>query len=102
MLRTRTLMCAMLVVALSATIASAQMTSSLKAGKAELKSAGALAFAPEGILLVGDSLGGAVYAIDTQDRTAANAAAVDVKDVGDKVAALLGTTADQVMINDLA
>jgi hypothetical protein len=102
MLKSRTLMCMMLVIALSATMASAQLTSSLKAGKAELKSAGALAFAPEGILLVGDSLGGSIYAIDTQDRTSTSAAAVDVKDVGEKVGALLGTTADQVMINDLA
>src|SRR5262245_40061815 len=102
MIKTRTLLCATLVIVLFATIGLAQLTSSLKPGKADLKSAGALAFAPEGILLVGDSLGGAVFAIDTKDRTAAAASTVDVKDVGEKVSAMLGTTADQIMVNDLA
>ncbi len=102
MVKIRTLFCATLVIVLFAAIGIAQLTSSLKPGKADLKSAGPLAFAPEGILLVGDSMAAAVYAIDTQDRTPSTASTVDVKDVGDKVAALLGTTADQIMINDLA
>ncbi len=38
---------------------------------AELQSASALAFGPAGILFVGDSLAGAVIAIDTQDTTPA-------------------------------
>ena len=42
----------------------------LPAGKVELKSAGALAFGPDGILFVGDSVGGAIVAIDTEDRKA--------------------------------
>ena len=40
----------------------------LPSGKVQLKSAGALAFGPDGILFVGDSVGGAVVAIDTGDR----------------------------------
>src|SRR5262245_28968561 len=102
MVKSRTLLCAALAIVLFASFGTAQLTSSLKSGKAELQSAGALAFAPEGILLVGDSMGGAIFAIDTQDRTASTAASVDIKGVGDKVAAMLGTTADQIMINDLA
>ncbi len=39
----------------------------LPSGKVELKSAGALAFGPDGILFVGDSVGGSIVAIDTSD-----------------------------------
>jgi hypothetical protein len=81
---------------------SAELNESLKAGKAELKSAGAMTFGPEAILFVGDSVGGMIFAFDTEDRTASQAAPVDIKGINQKVAATLGTTADQIMINDLA
>ena len=42
----------------------------LPSGKVQLMSAGALAFGPDGILFVGDSVGGAVVAIDTGDTKA--------------------------------
>jgi hypothetical protein len=80
----------------------AQQTDSLKAGKADLKSAGALAFGPDGVLFVGDSIGGMIYALDTQDRAASQATAVEVTGLGDKIAAMLGTTADQIVVNDVA
>jgi hypothetical protein len=74
----------------------------LTMGKADLKSAGALAFGPDGILFIGDSLGAAVFAIDTEDRTApATVAKIDVRGVNEKIAALLGTSADQILINDV-
>jgi hypothetical protein len=83
--------------------AGANLTAGLKAGKVELKSAGALAFGPEGILFVGDSVGGAIYALDTGDRPAnASAKAVEIGGFNEKIAALLGTSADQILINDLA
>ncbi len=75
---------------------------SLKAGKAELKSAGSLAFGPEGILFVGDPMGAAIFAIDTGDAAKGSAAAVNIQGLDAKVAALLGTAADQILINDLA
>jgi len=77
------------------------LTDSLKAGKADLKSAGALAFGPEGILFVGDSIGGVIFAFDSNDRTAAQAGAVDIKGINAKVAAMLGSAPDQIMINDV-
>ena len=46
----------------------------LAPGKVDLKSAGALAFGPDGVLFVGDSVGGAVVALDTDDRTPAHGA----------------------------
>jgi hypothetical protein len=81
---------------------SADLVDSLKAGNADIKSAGVLTFGPEGILFVGDPVGAAVFAFDTQDRTASQGAAVEVKGINGKVAAMLGTTPDQILINDLA
>jgi hypothetical protein len=77
-------------------------SSSLQAGKADLKSAGVLAFGPEGILFVGDSTGAAVFAFDTQDRTAGSAGSVEIQGINEKVAAMLGTAPDQILINDMA
>ena len=89
-------------VVLSAVPASAQDLDSLRAGKAELQSAGVLTFGPEGILFIGDSIGAAVYAIDTGDRTVEPAAQVSIAGINDRVAAMLGTASDQILINDMA
>ena len=87
---------------LSAALALGAATDSLKAGKAGLKSAGPLAFGPEGVLFVGDSAGAQVFALDTADRTAASGAVnIAVTQVNQKIAALLGTAADQILVNDL-
>lgn len=77
-------------------------SSSLKPGKAELKSAGVLAFGPDGILFVGDPMGAAIFALETGDRVSASSGPINLKEVNQKIAALLGTTADQIIINDLA
>ena len=62
-------------------------------GKADLKSAGPLAFGPDGILFVGDSMGAKIFAIDTEDRAAnASGAPLDIKGIDAKIAAALGTT----------
>jgi len=99
----RITICALLALVLTASAGvPAELTDSLKAGKADLKSAGALAFGPDGVLFVGDSVGGMIYALDTQDRTASQATAVEVTSLGDKIAAMLGTTADQIVVNDVA
>jgi len=99
----RVMICAVLALALLTTAGvTADLTESLKAGKADLKSAGALAFGPDGVLFVGDSMGGKIFALDTQDRAASQATAVEVMGLVDKIAAMLGTTADQIQVNDLA
>ena len=90
------------IVALFAVPASAQYTDSLQPGKAELQSAGILAFGPEGILFVGDSMGAAVYAIDTGDHVAGAAQTVNIQGINTQVAAMLGTARDQILINDMA
>jgi len=73
----------------------------LKEGAPDLKSAGQLAFGPDGILIVGDAKGGAVFAIDTQDAKPNDASTFPaIEKFHDKLAAALGV--DIVTINDLA
>ena len=84
------------------TAAAGDLTKGMKTGKADLKSAGQLAFGPDGILFVADPMGATIFAIDTGDRKAGNAASLEVTGLDAKVAALLGTAPDQIMVNDLA
>jgi hypothetical protein len=93
-----------LVVLFAATVAGAATNdglTSLKSGKAGLQSAGVLAFGSDAILFVGDSQGAKVFALDTADREAGSGK-VSVAGINEKVAAMLGTAADQVLINDMA
>jgi hypothetical protein len=93
----------LVVVVLFAAVAVAQdVTASLTAGKAELQSAGVMTFGANGVLFVADSLGAAIYAIDTQDRTPSTAASMAVMGLRDKIAGMLGTAPDQVLLNDVA
>ncbi len=83
--------------------AEAKLTSALSEGKPALQSAGPIAFGPDGILFVADTKSAAIFAIATGD-TAATAASrpVKVEGINQKIAALLGTSADQILIEDLA
>jgi hypothetical protein len=72
----------------------------LRTGKVELKSAGPLAFGPDGVLFVGDSADGAIVALATGDTKAGKVPPSDIKAVNEKIAALLGTAPDQILIND--
>jgi hypothetical protein len=81
------------------------LTDSLKKGTPDVKSAGALAFGPDGVLFVADQAGEALFAIDTGDRAQSQASApapVEVEGIDAKVAGMLGTAADQILIRDLA
>jgi hypothetical protein len=80
----------------------ANVTAGLKAGKLELKSAGALAFGPDGVLFVGDSVGGSVAAVDTNDHTAPKGiASINVEGLDTKIAAMVGVPPDQIVIGDM-
>lgn len=75
----------------------------LKTGNPEIKSAGSLAFGPDGILFVGDSKGATIFAIGTGDTKGDRSnVRVQVAGLNAKVATLLGTTPDKVAINDVA
>jgi hypothetical protein len=103
MARFRIAICVLVVFALTATAAVAQdITSSLKAGKAELQSAGVMTFGANGVLFVADSTGATIYALDTEDRAPSTATAVNVTGLSAKIAGMLGTAPEQVLINDVA
>jgi hypothetical protein len=96
-------LCAAALLAGAANAAEKKLTATLKKGTPDLKQAGPLAFAPEGILLVGDSAGAAVFAIDTGDRPAKPAeGGIKVEGIKEKVAAMTGADVKQITINDLA
>jgi len=73
----------------------------LKQGTADLKSAGPLAFGPPGILLIGDPVAAAIFAIDTNDQTGSASGAVKVDKVDERIAGLLGTTATDITLADM-
>lgn len=93
-----------LIVLLSAGMASAAAkTAGLDgAGKADLKSAGPLAFGPEGVLFVGDTMGAALFAIGVEPASDAPSAGFKVQGIDGKLAGLLGVKAADLLINDMA
>ena len=101
-MRLRLITAALASVALLAASAAADSTSSLKKGSVQLKSAGALAFGPNNILFVGDSAAATIYALGTGDMaTGDRNAALNVANVGGKIAEMLGTMPTDVAINDM-
>src|SRR5262245_35647664 len=90
--------CLVLTVAAPAVAANLAM----KVGTPDVKSAGPLAFGPNGLLFVGDPIGAAVFAIDTRDAAGTGEAKFSLEGINSKIAALLGTTADDILINDMA
>jgi hypothetical protein len=103
-LRTRSAMTALFGLALLALPAQGgDLAASLKKGTPDIKSAGPLAFGPEGILFVGDTQGAAIFAIDTGDNMQASAgSSLKVEGIDGKIAALLGAAPKEIMINDMA
>jgi len=74
----------------------------LKPGTPELKSAGPLAFGPEGILFVGDPQAATIYAVDTDDNKPGGKDMPKVEAINEKIASTLGTDVKTVKIADLA
>ncbi len=73
------------------------------AANAGMRSAGALAFGPDGVLFVGDSRGGAVHALAIEEaQPDPGTGDVKVEHVDRKIAALLGTTVEEIAIHDMA
>jgi hypothetical protein len=74
----------------------------LKKGTPDLKSAGPIAFGPEGVLLIGDPQGAAIFAIDVGDNKAGKAdGGIRIESLDGKIASLLGIDAKQLQINDM-
>jgi hypothetical protein len=81
----------------------AHWTADMKEGKPDLKSMGPLAFGPDGILFVADTKSAAIVAIATGDTAPASGGKpFKVDGINQKIAAVLGTSTNQILINDLA
>jgi hypothetical protein len=92
----------LLALGLISTTCAAGLTEGMKEGQAAFKSMGPLAFGPDGILFVADTKSAAVVAIATGDTTPAPAIkALKVEGLNQKIAALLGTSVTNVLIDDL-
>jgi hypothetical protein len=74
----------------------------MKEGKPEFKSISQLAFGPDGILFIADTKAAAVTAVVTGDtKPASGPTPLKVEGINQKIAGLLGTTADQLLIADM-
>ncbi|MCC9604924.1 hypothetical protein LOC68_25550 [Blastopirellula sp. JC732] len=75
----------------------------LKKGTPEIKSAGPLAFAPDGVLLVGDPKSAAVFAIATGEKPGApEKVKFEIASLREKLAKVLGGSPADLNIADLA
>jgi hypothetical protein len=73
----------------------------LKRGKAELRSVGPIAFGPDDVLFVADTLGAAIFAIDVADPAQGGGQPIEVEDLEGRLAAFLGCSRDDVIVRDL-
>jgi hypothetical protein len=89
------------------------MSTNAMAGDVTLRSAGALSFGPGDVLFVGDNLAGKVHAFDFPSEAFDNQEGYAlgraqsfegrtiIDNIDGQIAAILGTTADEVVINDM-
>ena len=86
----------------STTFAADGLRDGMKGGKATFKSMGPLAFGPEGILFIADTKSAAVTAIDTGDnKSSSGGKALKVEGINQKIAAMLGTAANEILLDDV-
>lgn len=79
------------------------LTKGFTEGTPDIQSISTMEFGPQGILFIGDSYRGQVFAIDTKDTKENNTTeGIKVEDLQGKIASVLGTTADNVIIHDIA
>ena len=72
-------------------------------GTPEIQSMSALTFGPPGILFISDAKNAAVFAVELGDQTPnTSTEKLEIKNIEEKIASLLGTTASEVLIHDLA
>jgi len=76
-------------------------TAGMKKGTPAIKTAGPLAFGPEGVLFVADAPNSTVYAIATGDTKPADVKSISIARVDEAIGGLLGTTGSDVLINDM-
>jgi hypothetical protein len=77
------------------------VTAGMKKGTPTIKQAGPLAFGPEGVLFVADAPNSTIYAIATGDTKPADVKALSIAKVDEVIGGLLGTTGNDILINDM-
>ena len=81
----------------------AQWKLGMTQGTVPMKSADSVAFAPDGILFVADSKSAAMHAIATGDVTSRDLSqTIRLESVDRKLAALVGVTTEEILIQDMA
>src|SRR3954469_20073965 len=104
----KTIIRSLTVTFLSACVASsgfaAGWTEGMKQGTPSLKSMGPLAFGPDGILFIADTKGAAIVAIAMTDSAVGGSGTkvLKVEGINQKIAGMLGTSAEQVLIDAMA
>lgn len=102
LLRLRAMLVGLAVIA-AAAAPSLAVTDVLEEGSIELTSAGPLAFAPDGVLLVSDPMAATIYAVATEDNSGdPSSVNLNVDDIRGKLASMLGTVAKDIQVKDLA
>ncbi|MBN7812235.1 hypothetical protein J0A68_14875 [Algoriphagus sp. H41] len=94
--------CALIAALAAFTFRAEESPYKLKLGTPEIKSITSLAFGPDGILFIGDSKGASVIALNTKDAANAEIQPVNIEGIDKKLAGMLGTTADNLSILDIA
>ena len=77
-------------------------TEGFTVGNPNIQSINAMAFGPEGILFIGDSKHATIFAMETSEEVVTSSESIEMKQIDKTLAGLLGTTADQVSIQDMA
>ncbi len=79
------------------------LTENFVFGNPEIASINQLTFGPEGILLLGDSKNATIYALELNDsKTGSSSQDISIKGFDTKIASALGTTVENIEINDMA
>lgn len=100
-MRQRTLLMALLCCAFVTAMNAAPAPNTF--GSPNIKSVNALTFGPDGILFIGDSENAQIFAIETGDtEMKGDAEDVDITQVDKKIAEALGTTVENITIQDMA
>ncbi|MEJ1237396.1 hypothetical protein WBG78_04645 [Chryseolinea sp. T2] len=71
-------------------------------GEIQLKSLTSIAFSKEGVLFLADPLGMKIYALDEKRTTAGPVEQLEVTNIDEKIAALLGVSTKDIKIEDMA
>lgn len=95
-------LCCLPALLLAVQVSAADIAGLTQTGKPDLKSAGPLAFGPKGVLFVGDAQGAQIFAIGVgQSPDSPIQTGFKLEGADARIAALLGTKADDITINDV-